>query len=172
MKKVSKADIIDFMKRHRIVFIRLVDIFILIIAYAFVELFKTETLEIFTSNRQMFINTIFLATFVYQLFLTLFDCYKNIIKYENGKDYLIYGFGCMVACVIVSMLGSIFKIEIIGPRSNLLAGVLISVMMITYRLIIRLIYTDNIVHNAQIINVSYRKNLLIIGGRSCNKRSY
>ena len=161
---MNKAEIMDFMKRHRVVFIRIVDIFVLIIAYAFVELFKTETLEIFTTDRQTFINTIFLASFVYQLFLTLFDCYKNIIKYENGKDYLIYGFGCMVSCVIVSMLGSIFRIEIIGPRSNLLAGVLIAVMMITYRLVIRLIYTDNIVHNAKIINVSNRKNLLLIGG--------
>ena len=167
---MGKNKILDFIKRHRIVFVRLVDILVLIISYAFVELFKSETLSIFTSSdRQIFINTILLAVVAYQLFLTLFDCYKNIIRYENGKDYLIYGFACMVSCVIVSMLGSIFKINIMGPRSNLLAGILISVMMITYRLIIRLVLTDNIVHNARIINASNKKNLLIIGGGAATR---
>ena len=167
---MEKSKIIDFMKKHRVVFIRLIDIFVLIISYAFVELFKSETLAIFTSSdREIFINTILLAIVVYQLFLTLFDCYKNIIRYENGKDYLIYGFSCMVSCVIVSMLGSIFRINIMGPRSNLLTGVLISTMMITYRLVIRLILTDNIVHNARIINATNKKNLLIIGGGAATR---
>ena len=119
---MEKSDITDFIKAHRVVFVRMADIIVLIVAYAFVELFKTETLAIFTSaDRQIFLNSVLLAIIVYQLFLTLFDCYKNIIRYENGKDYLIYGFSCMVSCVIVSMVGSIFKIDIMGPRSNLLS---------------------------------------------------
>lgn len=158
------------MKRHRGIFIRLIDIFVLIIAYAFVELFKSETLSIFTSSdRQIFMNTILLAIVIYQIFLTLFDCYKNIIRYENGKDYLIYGFSCMVSCVIVSMVGNIFRINIMGPRSNILAGILISVMMITYRLVIRLFFNDNIVHKNEIINASNQKNLLIIGGGAATR---
>lgn len=161
---------INFLKKHRGIFIRLIDIFIIIAVYAFVELFKAETLAIFTSSdRQIIANTILLAIVVYQIFLTLFDCYKNIIRYESGKDYLIYGFAAMVSCVIVSMLGNIFRIPIMGPKSNILAGVLISVCMITYRLIIRLLLTDNIVHNAEIINASNKKNLLIIGGGLATK---
>ena len=167
---MKKAEVSDFMKKHRIVFVRLIDVLVLIVAYAFVELFKSETLAIFTSSdRQIFMNTVLLAIIVYQIFLLLFDCYKNIIRYENGKDYLIYGFSCMVSCVIVSMLGSIFRIDIMGPRSNLLAGVLISVLMITYRLIIRLILNDNIVYNAKIINANNKKNLLIIGGGAATR---
>ncbi len=167
---MKKDDFLDFMKKHRIVFIRLIDIFLLIIAYSFVELFKSETLEIFTSSdRDIFLNTILLAIVVYQVFLTLFDCYKNIIRYENGKDYLIYIFSCMVSCVIVSMLGSIFKINIMGPRSNLLTGVLVSVMMISYRLVIRLIYTDNIVSNSKIVSMANKKNVLIIGGGNATR---
>ncbi len=158
-------EIINLMKKHRIIILRIVDVFILIIAYALVELFKSETLSIFTSsNRQIFTSTVLLGIIVFQIFLTLFDCYKNIIRYESGKDYLIYGFSCMVSCVIVSMLGNIFRINIMGPRSNILAGILIAVMMITYRLIIRLFLTDNIVHKSEIINSSNKKNLLIIGG--------
>ena len=128
------------------------DIFIIVAVYAFVELFKSEALMIFTSSETRVVaNSIVVSIVVYQIFFTLFDCYKNIIRYENGKDYLIYGFASMVSCVIVSMIGNIFKIGIMGPRSNILAGVLIAVCMITYRLIIRLILTDNIVHNSEIV---------------------
>ena len=163
-------EIINLMKKHRIIILRIVDVFILIIAYALVELFKSETLSIFTSsNRQIFTSTVLLGIIVFQIFLTLFDCYKNIIRYESGKDYLIYGFSCMVSCVIVSMLGNIFRINIMGPRSNILAGILIAVMMITYRLIIRLFLTDNIVHKSEIINSSNKKNLLIIGGGAATR---
>lgn len=161
---------IEFMKKHRNFILRLTDILAIIVAYIFIEAFKSETLAIFTStNINTLINTIIVAIFVYQVFLTLFDSYKNIIRYENGKDYLIYGFGCMVSCVISSMIGSIFNINMMGPRSNLLAGVLISVIMITYRLIIRLLLTDSIVHKSEIINARTQKNLLIIGAGRATK---
>ena len=75
----------------------------------------------------------------------------------------------MISSVIVSMLGNIFKISIMGPRSNILAGVLIAVCMITYRLVIRLLLTDNIVHKTEIINAPNKKNLLIIGGGLATK---
>jgi len=160
----------NFLKKHRGIFIRLIDIFIIVAVYAFVELFKAEGLSIFTSSdKNIIANTILLAIAVYQIFFTLFDCYKNIIRYESGKDYLIYGFAAMISCVIVSMVGNIFSIPIMGPRSNILAGVLIAVCMITYRLIIRLLLTDNIVHNAEIINATNKKNLLIIGGGLATK---
>lgn len=161
---------IEFMKKHRNFILRLTDILAIIVVYIFIEAFKSETLNIFTSkNTNILINTIIVAIFVYQVFLTLFDSYKNIIRYENGKDYLIYGFGCMVSCVISSMIGSIFNINMMGPRSNLLAGVLISVIMITYRLIIRLLLTDSIVHKSEIINARTQKNLLIIGAGRATK---
>ena len=161
---------VEFMKKHRNFILRLTDILAIIVAYIFIEAFKSETLAIFTStNINTLINTIIVAIFVYQVFLTLFDSYKNIIRYENGKDYLIYGFGCMVSCVISSMIGSIFNINMMGPRSNLLAGVLISVIMITYRLIIRLLLTDSIVYKSEIINARTQKNLLIIGAGRATK---
>ena len=161
---------VEFMKKHRNFILRLTDILAIIVAYIFIEAFKSETLAIFTStNINTLINTIIVAIFVYQVFLTLFDSYKNIIRYENGKDYLIYGFGCMVSCVISSMIGSIFNINMMGPRSNLLAGVLISVIMITYRLVIRLLLTDSIVHKSEIINARTQKNLLIIGAGRATK---
>ena len=161
---------VELMKRHRNLILRITDILVIIFAYIFVEAFKSEALAVFTSKDiNTFINTIIVAIFVYQIFLTLFDSYKNIIRYENGKDYLIYGFGCMVSCIITSMIGRIFEIEMMGPRSNLLAGVLVSVGMITYRLIVRLLLTDNIVHKSEIINANTQKNLLIIGGGRATK---
>ena len=161
---------INLIKKNRKWFLKLVDVFVIIFAYLCVEWFKTETMEIFTSaDIRILINTIVVAVVVNQIFLALFDAYKNIIRYENGKDYLIYGFTCMISCVIVSMVGSIFEINMMGIRSNLLAGILIAVMLITYRLIIRLVLTDNIVYKAEIINAKNKKNLLIIGGGAATR---
>ena len=157
-------------KKYRRLFTRIIDCLIVVVIYAFVELFKSETLSIFTSSEAGIVaNTILLAIFVYQVFLSLFDCYKNIIRYESGKDYLIYILACMVSCVIVSMLGSIFKIKIMGPRSNILAGVLIAVCIISYRLAIRLLLNDGIIKKADLINAPNKKNLLIIGGGLATK---
>lgn len=162
--------VVERLKKHRNLILRIVDILAIILTYIFVELFKSEKLLIYTSSdMNTLINTAFVAICVYQIFLTLFDSYKNIIRYENGKDYLIYGFACMISAVITSMIGSIFRIEMMGPRSNLLAGVLIAVVMITYRLIIRLILTDNIVYKSKIINENTQKNLLIIGAGRATK---
>lgn len=163
-------NIVERLQKHRNFILRTVDILAIILTYIFVELFKSEKLLIYTSsNINILINTSFVAICVYQIFLTLFDAYKNIIRYENGKDYLIYGFACMISAVITSMIGKIFNIDIMGPRSNLLAGVLIAVIMITYRLIIRLILTDNIVYKSKIINAKTQKNLLIIGAGRATK---
>ena len=162
--------IVERLKKHRNFILRTVDILAIILTYIFVELFKSEKLLIYTSSdMNTLLNSAFVAICVYQIFLTLFDSYKNIIRYENGKDYLIYGFACIISAVITSMIGSIFKIEMMGPRSNLLAGVLIAVVMITYRLIIRLVLTDNIVYKAKIINANTQKNLLIIGAGRATK---
>lgn len=162
--------IVERLKKHRNLILRIVDILAIILTYIFVELFKSEKLLIYTSSdMNTLLNTTFVAICVYQIFLTLFDSYKNIIRYENGKDYLIYGFACMISAVITSMIGSIFRIEMMGPRSNLLAGVLIAVVMITYRLVIRLVLTDNIVYKSKIINANTQKNLLIIGAGRATK---
>ena len=169
-RKGDRKEMMSFIKKHRSLFLKLIDIIVIIFAYICVEIFKTETMEIFTSaDINIFVNTIVVAIIVYQIFLMLFDAYKNIIRYENGKDYLVYGFTCMVSCVIVSMVGSIFDIKMMGPRSNLLAGILVAVMIITYRLVIRLLQTDNIVYNARIVNARNQKNLLIIGGGAATR---
>ena len=73
---------VEFMKRHRNFILRLIDILAIIIAYIFVELFKSETLSIFTStNTNILVNTIIVSILVYQTFLSLFDSYKNICYY-------------------------------------------------------------------------------------------
>ena len=73
----------------------LVDILLVIISYVFCECFIRETLS-FNQNEILQISkTTFIAVIVYAIVLVSFRVYNNITRFEGGKDYLVYFFGCM-----------------------------------------------------------------------------
>lgn len=155
---------IKLMKKYRNSVLRVMDIAIVIIAYFLVYYFKNETFIIKSDAiLKIMLDTIIISIFVYQIILNLFNVYKNITRYEGGKDYFKYGFIAILCCFIVSMLQMIFGIKIMGPKSNILAAVFVSVMMISYRLLIRIILTT---HFTDGIEKNIKKNLLIIGAGS------
>ena len=155
---------IKLMKKYRNSVLRVIDIAIVIIAYFLVYYFKNETFIIKSDAiLKIMLDTIIISIFVYQIILNLFNVYKNITRYEGGKDYFKYGFIAILCCFIVSSLQMIFEIKIMGPKSNILAAVFVSVMMISYRLLIRIILTT---HFTDGIEKNIKKNLLIIGAGS------
>ena len=155
---------IKLMKKYRNSVLRVIDIAIVIIAYFLVYYFKNETFIIKSDAiLKIMLDTIIISIFVYQIILNLFNVYKNITRYEGGKDYLKYGLIAILCCFIVSSLQMIFEIKIMGPKSNILAAVFVSVMMISYRLLIRIILTT---HFTDGIEKNIKKNLLIIGAGS------
>ena len=161
-------NIINFAKKHRNLFFAVMDILIICIAYFMVHFFKAE--NIFTLSEYSLMvttNSIVLSIAVYESFLMLYGVYKNITRYESGKDYIVYGFICLISSTVVSVLGNIFNIPIMGPRSTLLAGLIIAVAMITYRVFARTILTKEFVYRNK--KIEGQKNLLIIGGGSAAK---
>lgn len=147
--------------------LRLIDICIIILAYILVQVFKYEGHIKFNQNiTEITINTIILAVFVYQIFFALFDLYKNITKYEGGRDYLKYGFTAIISATIISIIGNFQSSKVLGVKFNLLASMFILTSMITYRVIIRLALNNELI-SPKVTETS--KNLLIIGAGEATK---
>ncbi len=160
---------IELMKKNRNLILRMMDIVIVAIAYFLVHYFKTETFIIDSQETLKLIgDTIIISIFVYQIVSNSFDIYKNITRYESGKDYFKYGYIVVLSCVSVSIIQHVFNLKIMGPRSNILAGVFISVMMISYRLIIRTILTTHFTYD-KTEDENIKKNLLIIGAGTASR---
>ena len=159
--------------KNRIYVLLLVDILLVIISYVFCECFIRETLS-FNQNEILQISkTTFIAVIVYAIVLVSFRVYNNITRFEGGKDYLIYFFGCMCSTVILSTLNSIFKLELLGFKHNLAVALLISVCIISYRVAIRLILSyegDRMKVEGSNATISGdKRNLLIIGAGDATK---
>lgn len=108
-------------------------------------------------------RTVILSIVVYQLVFHVTKKYKQIIRYENSKDYITYIFLCIVSSIIVSVLREIFNLHIATAKLNILAGIFIGIMMVSYRIIAKYALISDIVNKGIIVNKENRQNLLIIG---------
>lgn len=138
----------------------LIDVISIAISYFLTQIFLNESYEIineFTKNQ--LINSILISIIVYQIFLNLFEVYKNITMYEGAKEYFSYALACIVSSNVVSIIGIIFNLDILSANENLLAGIFTSIILVSYRVIIRFIMTNKITIKPE----EERKRLLIIG---------
>lgn len=154
-------------RKLRKLLLAFMDILAIIIAYYLTQVFLNNTFWNFNEIivREI-VNSIILSILVYEIFLNLFDVYKNITIYESSKEYFSYGLACLISCDVVSMLGIIFGLNILSAKENLLAGIFTGVIIISYRVVIRFILTNNIMVNS---NEEKRRNLLIIGGGAATR---
>ena len=118
-------------------------------------------------NMEIFIMTIKAAAIgvvIYEIVLVIFDVYRNIIRYENGYDYLIYIFACFCSFLLQSSLMQIFSISYMSVKALILVAILASFFLVSYRLCIRFILSRNWNLKPKGLNQSNNiKNLLIIG---------
>ena len=88
--------------------------------------------------------------------------YNHILRYEEGKDYVKYILLCVLSSIIVSLIKLIFKIGIATAKLNILAGIFIGLMMVSYRVIVRYILVFNVLEKSE-NKETETKNVLIIG---------
>lgn len=138
----------------------LIDIIIIAISYLIAEAFIFDQFDIGSLITTRVISSIIYGIIIYEIFLNLFEVYKNITIYESAKEYFSYALVCMVSCNVVSLLGVIFGLNIVSPKENILAGVFAAILMIFYRVVIKFMLTNKITFKPE----EERKNLLIIGG--------
>lgn len=141
------------------VFVLFIDIVIIAIAYLGTQVFIMDENHIVTmENLQPLRNSILISILVYEMYLNLFEVYKNITMYESAKEYMIYVFSCFLSGISVSALGILFNLNILTTKENLLACMFTATMMVLYRVFIRLVLTRERTSGS-----NQRKNLLIIG---------
>ena len=112
------------------------------------------------------IDTIILATLIYQIVLTSFRTYHNITRYENGSDYLVYILACSISCTIMIIFNILKVIPIANERVNLIAELIIMPVIIGYRVFIRMILTSQYKDTEE---DTEKKNVLVIGAGNATR---
>ena len=136
---------IGMLKKHRNIVLRLMDIAIIAMSYYIAEAIITNNINIGATIGYRITNTIVIAILIYSGTLHFAKTYKNITRYENGNDYLIYILACLIATTIMIGISLLTNFSLIEFRSILIASLIIVVSLISYRVVIRffLVYTYN-----------------------------
>lgn len=154
-------------KKRRNICLRIMDIIIIFIAYYVAQIIIEDNIFLSKEINKLVLSTSVIAAIIYGTILQKFKTYKNITRYENGNDYLIYVLACLISCALMSLL-SIVSIQTITVtlRVNLIASLIIVTSIIGYRVVIRMILTEGYIKKTNNIN---KKNILIIGAGEATK---
>ena len=149
-------------RKYRVVILFLIDILIIASAHIITAFLTTDNLMLFTNQyKNIIANTIIISLMVYQIVFGLFNIYKNITRYENGKDYIVYITLSLLSGIIVFLTGLTTRIPILGYKKIGLATIIIAVSIVAYRVIIRFILTSMMPEKNE--SNAEKKNLLIVG---------
>lgn len=157
----------EIIKKRRNICLRIMDIIIIFIAYYVAQIIIEDNIFLSKEINKLVLSTSVIAAIIYGTILQKFKTYKNITRYENGNDYLIYVLACLISCALMSLL-SIVSIQTITVtlRVNLIASLIIVTSIIGYRVVIRMILTEGYIKKTNNIN---KKNILIIGAGEATK---
>ena len=156
-----------FIKKHRNIYLRMMDIIIIAISYYVAQVIIGNQLVLQPEIGKKLITTIIMAIIIYGGILEIFKTYKNITRYENGNDYLIYVLACLISCTIMIFFNVIPVVPILDERTNLIASLIIVTSIIGYRVFIRLILNEGTTARRE--KEDTRKNVLVIGAGEATK---
>lgn len=110
------------------------------------------------------VTSTFFYIIIYEIIFHLTKRHKSIIRYEEGKDYIIYIVLCLITAVIVGLMEKIFHLNVATIKMNVLAAIIISMMIVGYRVVIRYLLISDVVNKGIITKSNEtKKRLLIIG---------
>ena len=122
--------IIDIFKKYRHSVLILADIAIILGSYITAILF----LDLKINSIINLTKELCMAVLVYEIYLNILQMYKNMIRYEIGKDYIKYMFIGLISTLSLIIISRLLQLEYLGIRINVLAGIFISGMFVLYRL--------------------------------------
>ena len=156
-----------FLRKHRNVVLRIIDVLIIAVSYYIAQVIISSKLTMDRKTLLSMIDTIVIATIIYSFILTIFKTYKNITRYENGNDYLVYVLACVIAGTVMIILNKITTFLVIETRINLIAELIIVVALISYRVFIRMILNHNYENRKASDD---RKNVLVVGAGDATRQ--
>ena len=154
-------------KKFKNIELRIMDIIIVAVSYYIAEVLINNSFIVSDILNQAIIHSIILAVIIYSWMLHVFNTYRNITRYENGNDYLVYVLVCLISYTIITMISIISQIEFVSARANMIAALIIVVAIIGYRVILRAILTENFKTTKEKTN--NKKNVLIVGAGSASR---
>ena len=157
---------VKFAKKHRNFILRLFDIIVIAISYYVAEVIINNKIFLTPEMAKEMLISIVLAILVYGIVLEVLKTYKNIIRYQDGNDYLVYVLACLISCTIMVFFNVLNIIPIVDERTNLIAALIIVVAVIGYRVLLRMILNDT--YEGKVKNDN-RKKVLIIGAGEATK---
>ena len=149
-------------ERNKII-LTIIDILIIALASIISRFLLSNTFYFKSDEWQQIGISIALAIVIYQVFFRLFNLYRNITRYESGKDYLSYIFVCAISCLTTYLVKNIFKINTFTTKECILSSVLIAVGVVSCRVIIRMLIIETIPSEKKGTDPVIVKRLLIIG---------
>ena len=143
-------------RRHRTLILVVLDILVVLFSYFFSYFLLSNNL--FQTDSKIVLVNIIASVVIYEILFIVFRIYKNITRFENGNDYLVYIFVTMAGCFIISTISIILKMQFYIIKVNLLSGILVAMGIVTYRVIIRYLLNKRNPEDPKEV-----KNVLIIG---------
>lgn len=153
---------IEIMKKNRNILLVIVDILVIIFCYLVSMFF----LDIQVNDFINLAKEILVAIVMYETFLNIFQMYRNMMRYEVGKDYIKYILSAVLATIIITAFDVIFDFEYLKLKLNVLSGILSAGLFVMYRLAGRSFFSSQISRVEQKNQKETPKkvsNLLIIG---------
>ena len=122
---------VEIIKKNKNLLLVIVDIAVIIACYLVSIFFLSINI---TDDYKTLIKELAIAVVTYEIFLNIFQMYRNMMRYEVGKDYIKYIISSFLSIIILSILALVFNFKYLDIKLNILAGVLTAGMFVMYRL--------------------------------------
>ena len=159
---------IDSVAKYRNYLLPIMDCISIVLGYYLISVLITDSFLMEPTSavtRNEILISIALAIIVFQIVFRLSKRYTNIIRYENNQDYLLYIVLSLISSLIVSLIEDlVLNMKNPSVKLNLLVGLIIGIIMISYRLIIRYVLLSDAASREKGQASKDKKKLLIIGG--------
>lgn len=140
----------------------LMDVCIISISAVVANILLTNKEIIFSATNLVTIkNSVLIAIAVYEIYFIFLKVYKHITRFENGKDYFVYIFACLLAGITLATTRFILKIDINSVRKQILGAFITSIGIVGLRIAIR--FFMSLLIQERDSGDGKRYNVLIIG---------